>query len=191
MDRRKALKSIGLSFGYLAATPAVISLLQSCSDNVKINWKPVFFKKEEAAVMQKLTELILPGTEKYPGAGDLGIPQFIDAYFKEVADDHQQKNIINGLSRLVPDLRSASEDDYHMILKKYLKASENDIESFKKNTKDTSILNMLTDLRVLSVWAYKTTEKVGEEILAYDPIPGKYKGCISLEDATDGRVWSL
>jgi hypothetical protein len=43
----------------------------------------------------------------------------------------------------------------------------------------------------MSIWAYKTSQKIGEEVLAYDPIPGKLQGCISLEEATGGKVWSL
>ncbi|RLD77819.1 MAG: gluconate 2-dehydrogenase subunit 3 family protein, partial [Bacteroidetes bacterium] len=49
----------------------------------------------------------------------------------------------------------------------------------------------LTNLRTMTIWAYKTSEKVGEEILAYDPIPGDFHGCISLEETTKGKAWSL
>ena len=191
MDRRDALKGIGLSLGYIVATPAVISLLQSCSNNPKVDWQPVFFDKEEGFVMQKLVDLILPKTEKYPGAVELGIPQFIDAYLKNVADQDQQNFTKKGLSEILPAVKSGSDSDYHKLLTKYLKASPEAIQSFKKNHKDTLTLNLLTDLRKTTVWAYKATEKVGEKILAYDPIPGEYKGCISVEEATGGRAWAL
>ena len=41
------------------------------------------------------------------------------------------------------------------------------------------------------IWAYKKSELIGENILAYDPVPGIQKGCISLDEATDGKAWSL
>ncbi len=49
MDRRKALKKIGLSFGYVVATPTVISLLQSCKNDTKnlTTWVPKFFSNDE------------------------------------------------------------------------------------------------------------------------------------------------
>ena len=191
MDRRNALKGIGLTLGYIVATPAVISLLQSCSNDPQVNWQPVFFDKEEGFVMQKLVDLILPKTDKYPGAIDLGIPQFIDAYLKEVADKKQQDQMKKGLSEILPIVKSGSDEDYHKLLSKFLKATPEEADSFKKNKKDSLMFNLLTDLRTTIVWAYKNTEKVGEEILAYDPIPGKYEGCISLKEATGGRAWAL
>ncbi len=191
MDRRNALKGIGLSLGYIVVTPAVISLLQSCSNHPKVDWQPVFFDKEEAFVMQKLVDLILPKTEKYPGAVELGIPQFIDSYLKNVADQDQQNFTKKGLLEILSVVKSGSDQDYHKILTKFLKASLEDLQSFKKNNKDTLILNFLTDLRKTTVWAYKATEKVGEKILAYDPIPGEYKACLSIEEATGGLAWAL
>jgi hypothetical protein len=191
MNRRNALKGIGLSLGYIVATPAVISLLQSCSNDPQVNWQPVFFNKEEGFVMQKLVDLILPKTEKYPGAVDLGIPQFIDAYLKEVADKKQQDHMKNGFSEILPIVKGSSDEDYHKLLTKFLKATPEEKEAFKKSKKDNLIFGLLSDLRTSVVWAYKNTGEVGKEILAYDPIPGKYEGCITVEEATGGKAWAL
>lgn len=191
MNRRDALKGIGLSFGYLVATPAVISLLHSCSENTKANWQPVFFNNEEAIVIEKIIDLILPNTDKYPGAKDLGIPRFIDIYMKNVADRGYQDFIKKGVSEILPTVKNGSDSNYHKLLTLYLKASEKETDSFKRNKKETLIYNLLNDLRKTTVWAFKATEKVGEDILAYDPIPGKYDGCITLEEATNGKAWSL
>ena len=56
-----------------------------------------------------------------------------------------------------------------------------ELEEFNKNEQNALVLNTLIDLRSLAIWAYKTSEVVGKNILAYDPIPGVQKGCISLE----------
>jgi len=39
------------------------------------------------------------------------------------------------------------------------------------------------------LFGYYTSEKVGEEILSYDPVPGVFQGCIPLSDV--GNAWSL
>lgn len=49
---------------------------------------------------------------------------------------------------------------------------------------------ILNSLKSLSIKAYITTEKIGEEILAYDPIPGAYY-CADLNELTGGKSWSL
>ena len=45
MDRRKALKNMGLALGYTVATPTLISIVQSCKNEKVLEWKPDFFTK--------------------------------------------------------------------------------------------------------------------------------------------------
>ena len=82
-------------------------------------------------------------------------------------------------------------EDYDLLLAKYLKASESELEEFESNEAETQVLNSLRGLRSTAIWAYKTSEQIGETVLAYDPVPGKQLGCISLEEATGGKSWSL
>ena len=68
----------------------------------------------------------------------------------------------------------------------------------KKCTKDRSNFIFLSssrvysikDLRKLTVGAYKINEFVGEKLMAYNPIPGEQKGCVDLNEASGGIVWS-
>jgi hypothetical protein len=43
----------------------------------------------------------------------------------------------------------------------------------------------------MAVWGFKTSEEIGKKVMAYDPIPGGYVGCESLEELTGGKAWSL
>ena len=56
---------------------------------------------------------------------------------------------------------------------------------------DAINFNLLKLLRSRSISAFKITEHIGENVLAYDPVPGKQRGCVDLEEATHGRAWSL
>ena len=47
------------------------------------------------------------------------------------------------------------------------------------------------NLRGMTIWGYKTSEYVGEEVLEYLPIPGEYIGCANLNEVTGGKAWSL
>ncbi len=195
MDRRKALKNIGLSLGYMVATPSVISLLQSCKNDTEKNvlWKPEFFSTEEGNVLKNLVDLILPKTENLPGAIELNIHKFLDQYFTKVYDEKKQKETKSGIEAISKGLKkpisSLKTEDYDHFLTKYLRATKEDKEKFSEN--DTIIFDTLSGLRDITVWAYKTTEEIGENVLAYDPIPGIQKGCVSLEETTGGMSWSL
>ena len=56
---------------------------------------------------------------------------------------------------------------------------------------DIARFSFANDLRDLATWAYKSSEYVGEEVLAYLPIPGEYIGCGDLETLTGGKAWSI
>ena len=52
MKRRELLKNLGLGVGAITLTPAVSSLLHSCSDGT--SWKPVFFSKDQIILLSNL-----------------------------------------------------------------------------------------------------------------------------------------
>ncbi len=197
MKRRDALKGLGLSLGYVIATPSIISLLQSCQTDAN-QWKPIFFTVDEGTVLRNLVDLMLPKTEATPGALEVNVPEFLDLFASKVYSEEQQNLFKNAVQEIINELlgskRKVSKittDDYDTLLTKYLKADEDTQDSFKNSEKEKTVFEGLINLRNTSVWAYKTSELIGETVLAYAPIPGKQQGCISLEEATNGKAWSL
>lgn len=195
MKRREVLKGIGLSLGYAVATPSIISLLQSCKRADTLNWQPAFFSKNQMTVIINLVDLIIPKTTDLPGALDVKVPQFIDAYVNEVSKPKDQKEFKQGIDTIIKKLNkpvaNLKTSDYDNLLAHYLKATKKQQEAFMKNKIDGTIYSILKSLRSFSIWAYKTSEFVGEKVLAYDPIPGELIGCMPLKEATGGKAWSL
>ena len=79
MKRRDALKGLGLSIGYVIATPTVISMLHSCQTNAN-QWVPEFLTVDEGVVIKNLVDLMLPKTDLSPGALEVNVPKFLDLY---------------------------------------------------------------------------------------------------------------
>ncbi len=197
MKRRDALKNIGLSVGYTIAAPSILSILQSCK-NEATSWTPQFFSFDEGIVLKNFVDLILPTTEDSPGALDVNVPEFIDLFTLKALDTKTQTKLKDGFASVVKALNVPEEgasklktEDYDALLAKYLKADETTLEAFKKDKTDRLIFYTLNFIRYRSIWAYKTSELIGETVLAYDPIPGPAKGCIPLNEATGGKAWSL
>jgi len=172
-------------------------MLQSCKTDVAI-WTPIFLTNNEGIIIKNLVDLILPKTEATPGALELNVPEFLDQYVAKVYSDEKQKHFKDGIRAVIEKLDISNNkvsklkaEDYDGLLAKYLKASKAALVEFNNNEEDTLVLNALTGLRSSAIWAYKTSEQIGENILAYDPIPGVQKGCISVEEATGGKAWSL
>lgn len=217
MDRREALKKIGLSFGFLVGAPTAVSILQGCSGmGTSTLQKPQFFSEDEADIMTKIVDIILPASGDTPSASEVNVPQFIDQYIYEVVSLEEQDRTKEYLSKFIEELKKGSskdnvsqinkEDIEPLIANSLNKTREEEQEVFKKIDnyvqakqegekaelfEEVASYALLTNLRGLAIWSYKTSETVGEEILAYDPIPGSQQGCIGVQEATGGRAWSL
>ncbi len=198
MNRRDALKGLGLSLGYAVATPTIISLLQSCkTDNS--SWTPLYLSNEEAVIIKNLIDLILPKTDSSPGALEVNVLEFIDLYIFKVYDEEGKKGYKEGIKSIMNALKVSDKNtaydlkksNYDFLLSKYLRASKEQQKEFKNNDNDIKLLNMLTQLRNTTVWSYRTSQNIGENVLAYNPVPGTQLGCITVEEATGGKRWSL
>ncbi|MDZ4148286.1 MAG: gluconate 2-dehydrogenase subunit 3 family protein [Flavobacteriaceae bacterium] len=218
MDRRSAIKNISLGVGYTIAAPAFFSLLQSCKSEP--NWVAAYMEPKQGKVVYKLAEIILPPLEdkKIPGAIDVNVPQFIDLFYGEVYSPKAKGEFDLGYQAFAQkyadahpgdEITKADPEELEALIKPYFnitleqrKALEEKLaagyngsdEPYAYDT-DTAVSNFLIGLRNQIVYGYRSSEKIGKEVLNYDPIPGVYNGCIPLsevgEDAKVGRPWSL
>ena len=78
MNRRKALKNIGISFGSITFSTSILSILQSCQAN-ELDWSPDFFTTKQISFIDRMFEIIIPETDT-PGAISLNLSKFVDAY---------------------------------------------------------------------------------------------------------------
>ena len=147
MDRRKALKGLGLSLGTMVATPTIISLLQSCKTKAT-SWTPIFVTSDEGTVIRNLVDLILPTTSGSPGALDVNVPEFLDLYISKGVNEEDQKQFKLGMSEIINELTSSGKSistiktsDYDVLLAKYLKASSDEKKQFKTNETNSVVLN--------------------------------------------------
>jgi len=212
MNRRQVLKNIGLGAGYVMVAPAAFNLLQSCKSEPKNEWQPVFLNVTNGMALTHILDVILPKTDT-PGASDLNIAQFIDAYMDEVAEDGQKKEFEAGANafalsfkeNLDKDLKDGEHEDFEKAVAKYLGADKETRDAYVKvisATQDPEAPDVefdahagsyayLSAVRDLAIWAWKNSEEVGENVLWYDPIPGVYQGCLPLEEAGGGKTMSL
>ncbi|MBT8270002.1 MAG: gluconate 2-dehydrogenase subunit 3 family protein [Bacteroidia bacterium] len=198
MKRREALKNIGLGTGFVVVTPGLISLLQSCTDDVE-TWTPAFLSVEEGQVLTRLVDTILPKSD-IPSATEVNVPQFIDKFINEVSDDEEQAMIKEGFGNLLGIIKSdyneklvkVSDKDYKDLLDKHMRIKGEDDEERIANpdSMEPTTSEFLNQIKWMTINAYKTTEEIGENVLAYDPVPAAYY-CGDLDELTGGKSWSL
>lgn len=207
MNRRNALKNLSLSMGYVIATPTIMSILSSCTEEVE-TWKPLFLSGEQKNLVTHLVDVILPSSN-IPGALEVNVPQFIDKMFNDVESKSNQeifqkgaavfaqrfesdfgKKALKGSKESVQQLFEThfklSEDDTQKVMQEQ-RLSEDEVSAERKD--DYLAYKFLFSVRSYTLFGYYTSEKIGEEVLSYDPIPGSYQGCVPLADI--GNAWSL
>ncbi|SFR59978.1 MULTISPECIES: gluconate 2-dehydrogenase subunit 3 family protein [Maribacter] len=215
MDRRRVLKNMGMSLGYMVATPTLLSIVQSCKSEPAITWTPEFLAPNEGVVLSKLVDIILPKTDT-PSASEVQVHVFIDKFSKDVMEKEQQDFLKMSMNKFTnkaladsgkENVEDLTVEDLEPVLAsslKYTKDQQTEMfESINSYTeaiaegKTAELDDEITrfafanNLRGMTIWGYKASEYVGEEVLAYLPVPGEYVPCGDAQELTGGKAWSL
>lgn len=175
MIRSSALATLGLTM-----TPSVLMSLESCARRRPTMGLPKYLQEEQYDVLWVIAERILPRTEA-PGADDAGVAPFIDLLIGEYFDDADRSMHLDGLQQFMQNCRA---DTGHSFLDlsepeqmEYLSSLD------QKGAGDA----FFSSLRKIILWAFFTSE-VGMKSMNYLPIPGRYQGCITIDDQEKNLV---
>ncbi len=197
MNRRTAIQQTGLIAGASVMLPSLLTLLQSCSEEPRLGWEPLFFTTEEAQFISSLIDTILPRTDT-PGALDVKADMFMDKIFAKTYDESAQQKIRNDIAQFNEDCKQNFGDVFVKLNKAdqeaVLKAAEANSGTFNGGVWGTAVgeqepVGFYRSIKSMALWAYLTSEEIGKDVLSYDPIPAMYQGCIPLGDI--GNSWSL
>ncbi|MBJ34517.1 MAG: hypothetical protein CMC90_01270 [Flavobacteriaceae bacterium] len=180
MDRRKAIKNIGLSFGTITLSSSVVSIIKGCQSS-DLSWTPKFFNNYQLSNLELIMESIIPETDT-PGAISLKIVRFADSYLNATLKKSDKEIVLKDLNKFLSLVKketnsnNLSSEIFNQYLLKYLDKNvfENENEKF--------ISSFLENIRNLTVRSYKVNEYVMFNILNYRPVPGKYDGCADLSE---------
>lgn len=197
MDRRKALQKTGLFAGATLMMPTMLSILQSCKEEKRLDWQPEFFTEDEAKTISLLVDMILPRTDT-PGALDVKSDIFMDKVIARTYDAEGQEHMRSEIAAF----NAKCEENYGAVfidLKEadriaVLKEAEASSGKFNPGVWGTAVgeqepIGFYRGLKSMAIWAYFTSEEMGENVLSYDPIPGSYEPCKPVSEV--GNRWSL
>ena len=197
MDRRSALKKAGVLAGSAVAIPSLFSLLQSCKNENRLDWQPLFFTENEAKTIAVLLDMILPRTDT-PGALDVKADMFIDKVIAKTYDEEGQKKIRSEMAAFNSDCEKTFGGTFIELSvsdrEKVLQAAEKTSGKFSPGVWGTAVgkqepIGFYRSIKSMAIWAYFSSEEIGKKVLAYDPVPGTYEPCIPVSEV--GNRWSL
>jgi len=207
MNRRTALKNLTLSLGYVVSAPMIFNVLSSCKSDV-VTWKSVFLSEGEKHMVTHLVDIIIPASN-IPGGLDVNIPEFLDRMYLDVETKLKKNQFQKGAAifaesfqkKTGKDILKGSKEEILTLFEMYFKLPEEKQEEIIENqrVKESKITaseksnyllyKFLFSVRYYSLFGYFSSEKVGKEVLNYDPVPGVYHGCVPLDEI--GNAWSL
>jgi len=197
MKRRDALKNTALVGGAAAISTSLLTLLQSCQRQSRLDWQPKFLSTDHAHLVSSLVDAILPATET-PGGLDVKVDMFIDLVLEKMYDAAQQQEIVTEMNQFNEKCAAQFGKAFHQLdsdqKKTILQEEEANAPKFNGSVwgfhvGDQKPVGFVRSLKSLAILGYCTSKEIGKDVLNYDPVPGEYQGCIPFSDV--GNVWSL
>lgn len=194
MNRRDAIKQTALLMGCAVSLPAIASIMSGCQPSKEPDWIPEFFSPEQGELLAQLCDRIVPATDT-PGAIDVFAHRYIDLMLKSCYPAPAQETFLLGLNQLEGRCNELHQrrfvdcgpEEQDALLTEFAQRAADE----RAGGSNADPLPFFFALKELCIVGYLTSEEVSTKLLAYDPIPQQYQGCVSIEEASGGRQWTL
>jgi gluconate 2-dehydrogenase gamma chain len=177
ITRREVIRRTALMLG-IAATPSLLTnVLQAQAAVAGATGRPAYLEPKAFATAAAMAERILPKTDT-PGAADVGVPAFLDLMFGKYLTDEEKRQFMTVIVQVEAGSRAAGQASFadlpaaqqDAVLTKIAVASQD---------QEKSPFGLFKELTLLG---YFSSEPIGKNVLHYDPIPGRFDGCIPLAE---------
>ena len=155
-----------------------------------------------------MVDIILPAT-KLPGGLELNLSQFVDKMCSDLLHEGDKQWVAmgrNGFAQKMEETTGRSlagagkkhvrdtfslffdltPEEKEQVLARQSVAAE---EIGEKEQTAYAIYRFLFTVREFALLGYFTSERIGKEVLVFDPIPGGYKPCIPVSEV--GNAWTI
>jgi gluconate 2-dehydrogenase gamma chain len=197
MTRRELIHRTTLALGYTLSSSTLMGILNGCQAKPDINFAPIFFTPEQAAIVSDLAETILPKTQT-PGAKDVGVPTFIDRFVKEIYSKTDQE-------KFLADLEAFNQDCAKSQSKKFSECDVAQQKLYASQVHQQAVANVgsvsegwwntakaerpfIMKMKELTLLGFFTSQQGATEVLQYNQSPGPYQGCVPLKEV--GKAWA-
>jgi hypothetical protein len=187
VNRRDSLKALSAVTAH-ALFPSVLAGAAEAAAGLEASgevWTPRWIRPERAAMLEALVDTILPATDT-PGARQARVQVFVDLALRDCYTPAEQQRFVAGLEALADECQArhgrpfeaCSPEQRHELLARL------DAASYAPDTGARgSFVRILKDLTLVGFF----TSKIGAtQVLAYEAVPGGYRGCLPLRPGQKG-----
>jgi hypothetical protein len=186
MNRKGFLGRLTLLGGCTLVVPSV--LLHSCNVTPRF-WSSL--SANDIGLLNELGETILPKTKEMAGAREIQVGKYIVDIVNACLSPDDQNTFLNGLtaidSKSVADFGKSfeelEEEDKYILLK----VLQDEAVAFNEGQEGVlePEIHYFSLLKELVISGYFTSKEVIIEGFDYNPIPGRYEGCIDFSEIQD------
>jgi hypothetical protein len=187
VNRRDSLKALSAVTAH-ALFPSVLAGAAEAAARLEASgeaWVARWIRPERAAMLEALVDTILPATDT-PGARQARVQVFVDLALRDCYTPAEQQRFVAGLEALADECQArhgrpfeaCSPEQRHELLARL------DAASYAPDTGARgSFVRILKDLTLVGFF----TSKIGAtQVLAYEAVPGGYRGCLPLRPGQKG-----
>lgn len=203
MNRRDAIHRMAALLGGTLSAPIVAGMLSGCQPSDRADWTPQTLTAHQNELVIELSERIIPATDT-PGAKAAQVNRFIDLmltdWYPEDAANHFLGELdtvdsraeqlfggafLEGTTDQQTDLVAALAEEARKIDEARAREPEYEAESsggvYEEDAENTHppFFSMLKELTMVG---YYNSEIGQNQELNYRIVPGRYEGCIPVEE---------
>ncbi len=181
MNRRDILQTVALIMGGSLVSPTLAGILTKADTSVDTK-KTLIFDAYQENFLADLADLIIPTTDT-PGAKAAGVGPFINKMLSDCYALKEQNIFKKGLLKIDQEAKKAFGKPFLEISisqkTALLKIAEAEaLDNTQAGNKEPQFFRLLKEITLLG---YFTSEIGCTQALAYEWVPGRYSGCITLE----------
>jgi len=182
MDRRLAIKQIGIITGGIAILP---SCLSTPENELSVSLNNISLTGDDEALISDLVQTIIPATDT-PSAADLEVHKFVMKMVDDCYGSDKQKLFIDGLGQLQVMAKSQYGNDFSNCTTEEKASLLETIE----NDKESTLKDFYGILKRRTVQGYLKSEYIMKNVLVHNMIPGRFEGCIKIEETSKQKIAS-
>ena len=178
MKRRDAIRRAAFLSGAALTAPMMTTLLQGCQTTGAPAWTSSLLDEAQVQALQTYANLLFPKTTT-AGATELNVGEMVDLLLSECTSPVEQAEMSAALTMLNTEAEAQAGKSISKLdetkQQQFLAQLETEVYGSDHPQREGYIA-----LKSLTMLAYFTSEPVMKNILNYNPLPGRYDGCIDI-----------
>ncbi|CAN5418676.1 gluconate 2-dehydrogenase subunit 3 family protein [soil metagenome] len=190
LSRREAIYRVSLIMGGTISAPA-LSILSGCQTQVKESiTEGGLFTSTQENIIAEISQLIIPTTDT-PGAKEAEVPEFVQVMIADCYPEEDQKRFVSGLDQIDQEAKDTYGNSFLELdeAQQIELLTKIEMEAREKRQQDPQYTPpAILMLKELTLIGYFSSEIGATQALSYDPVPGRYNACTTMEPGQ--KAWA-